>query len=534
MMEQLIKHTNEMFPYVRPYCSTLYSSDDLKEFEINFTPIDISGLPQNEGVVYFYHGEEETEIKKIEKDNPHCFFSPLNNNNYIEFLTTANKLTRNKKNLDLLQQNLEELLKNEKKLTHLLKRENIEKINQKIISQYLESDPSVFYAVDTEELISNIKKVFGKKIKSLQLQELEDLDEVNELHFPLFVGKKIFVLNLELKKIDEYEEIFLKSMIYYWINRFLLLTRECDKGSSGNTLWEKIFSTIPLPMALISDSGEILLHNKQFVDLHLLPSECLNMKTGEKVQLENISYFLDRFNLNDKVFDREDHVSLYFFRAISNDSESLDSGRIQKISSKELGIISSSIAHELNNPLGGVMAAISLLELDTWSEENRQHLADMKESAKRCRDLIEIFLGFSKVSKNASKTCSLEEAIKQSLNMLRFRMIESNLRFELTYEIEESLDLDVNFSTSTMLFYLIFGEVLTAVHHGMLIAPRSNKLIKAKYQETSSSAAILFEDSISYQKDLLESKLLRYLIDTENLNVEITENAIVITEWKLT
>ena len=180
------------------------------------------------------------------------------------------------------------------------------------------------------------------------------------------------------------------------------------------------------------------------------------------------------------------------------------------------------------------MAAISLLELDSWNDENIQHLADMKESAKRCRDLIEIFLGFSKVSKNAQKTCSIEQAVKQSLNMLRFRMIESNLRFELSYQLVETAAFHVSFSTSTMLFYLLFGEVLTAVNHNMLISSQNNKIIKARYTENNDSVAIHFETPVKYQKDLLDSKLLRYLIDTENLNIEIAEDSIVITEWKLT
>lgn len=528
------RENTKTFTYLDTYCSNQFSSMDIKDIDMAITPIKLSQLPHSEGMVYFYHEDEESEIKKIERDYPHCFFSPLLKDDYIDFLKTANDLALKRKNVLKLQENLEVINQNEKKLSHLLKRENIEKINQKVISQYLDSDLNIFYAVDSDELLSNIKKVFGKKIKILSLIEFDKIEEVNQFDYPLFVGKTIFILKLELKKIDEYEEIFLHSMIYYWINRFLQLTKECECGSGGNSLWEKIFTTIPLPMALITDKGEILLHNKQFVDLLLLPSECLTMKSGEKIELKNMSYFLDRYDLSDDSLKREDKVSLYFFRAISSEDENIENGRIQKISSKELGIISSSIAHELNNPLGGVMAAISLLELDSWSEENIQHLADMKESAKRCRDLIEIFLGFSKVSKNAQKTCSIEQAVKQSLNMLRFRMIESNLRFELSYEIIERAGFHVSFSTSTMLFYLLFGEVLTAVNHNMLISSQNNKIIKTKYLENNDSISLCFESPIRYQKDLLESKLLRYLIDTENLNVEIAEDSIVITEWKLT
>ena len=66
---------------------------------------------------------------------------------------------------------------------------------------------------------------------------------------------------------------------------------------------------------------------------------------------------------------------------------------IKSVSSEELGIISSSIAHELNNPLGGILAGLSVLLLEDLEMENRLSLEEMKRGTERCRQLINIFLG---------------------------------------------------------------------------------------------------------------------------------------------
>lgn len=502
---------------------------------MRLTPVELNEIPQGDGVVYFYHHDEESEVSQIEQNSPNCFFSPFDGTIQVDFLATVNRLAFKKKVLGQLLSNSEELASNEKRLGHLLKREHQDS-DQGTLDFYYEHDSTLFNIVEMEELIQGIRKATGKKVKIIDIISMDELEEVGPYQYPIFNGKNIHILKLEFKKIDEHEEIFLRSIIFYWVNRFFLLTRECEVDSGGNSLWERIFSVIPLPMALISENAEILLHNRMFVAMELLPSQCLGMKSGEKIQVKDTTYLLDRSQLEEGVQGRQDHIDLFIFRSIGEEKDLGENSRLQKISSKELGIISSSIAHELNNPLGGVMAAISLLELDEWSEEEKQHLADMKESAKRCRDLIDIFLGFSKVAKNAQKICTIEEAIKQALNMLRFRMIESNLRYDFEFHTEENLSFNVNFSTATMLLYLIFGEVLTSINHGMLIAGKghNHNTIKARYVENEDSVVISFQEPVSYQRDLMESKLVRYLIDTENLSVEIAPSTITITEWKLT
>src|SRR5207244_298957 len=103
-------------------------------------------------------------------------------------------------------------------------------------------------------------------------------------------------------------------------------------------------------------------------------------------------------------------------------------------SGQELGIISSSIAHELNNPIAGIQAALSLLQLDeSLNQEATQTLVEMKNGAMRCKQLIETFLGFSRANpKNIvseSTMSPIDICYQQAQNLLRFRTVESGIRF---------------------------------------------------------------------------------------------------------
>ena len=99
-----------------------------------------------------------------------------------------------------------------------------------------------------------------------------------------------------------------------------------------------------------------------------------------------------------------------------------------------LGELAACVAHELNNPLAGILAALSLLSLeDDWSLDALADLNDMKNGAKRAKELVEIFLGFSKFSPAAAKVPSIKDSLDQAINLLKFRMIESNLRLGMKY-----------------------------------------------------------------------------------------------------
>lgn len=85
----------------------------------------------------------------------------------------------------------------------------------------------------------------------------------------------------------------------------------------------------------------------------------------------------------------------------------------------ELGTIGSSIAHELNNPLGGMLSFLQLIKMDLKGDEPWfQDIEEMEKGARRCQDIVQSLLGFTrKSSQDASEIIDLREAVLQALKI---------------------------------------------------------------------------------------------------------------------
>ena len=180
-------------------------------------------------------------------------------------------------------------------------------------------------------------------------------------------------------------------------------------------------------------------------------------------------------------------------------------------------------------PIAGVQAALSLLMLtEDLNEEAKQTLTEMKNGATRCKQLIETFLGFSRATpKNVTtidlKLSPIEICYQQAQNLLRFRTVESGIRFSFLFIRHSEFRASVNLSLLTMTFYLILGELMTQYSHQLLVAEKNQieKVIKGEIIESSQEIQIqLNELNIS---SLSLSKLIQNLLTIENFVLQVSD-----------
>ena len=288
---------------------------------------------------------------------------------------------------------------------------------------------------------------------------------------------------------------------------FISKLKKEDLFNQSNLLLEKAFYHLPYPLCILTTEGEVIRYGKYFSQLQILPREASKLLHGSEYEKSGKLYKVYRTELSDKL------VMLVFFPF------SLD--RNISFNFEDLGIISSSIAHELNNPLAGILTAISCLEFEQFSSDSSEVLLDMKKSGKRCKELVEIFLGFSRTHLGHQSPCAARDLVCHAYDLLRFRMMENGVHMDLIVKQGGAAFQHQQFNSSliTMVFYLLFGDIFTLVAHKRLLAETSYRK-NIQFEERSNSLTLQFDLGFDFAKFYQEPKLLTHLLELESIKVK--------------
>lgn len=455
----------------------------------------------------------------------------INFNSYEEITTLLEKIFLSEKRLQL-----QSKIRESEKIYESIKTQNLSWSGEEIKQQSLDQKKDLEALLDLEiqllgeEQIKNWNthfKAFAKKHSHLlnmvimqehQLIEEEFDDNTLVYHLPY----NDYFLLLKFKNHDWKTEGFSLELIVTTLLRTIQLQdQQLIKSDGEIDFWKKIFSKIPYPMAVISGQGDLLIYNESFAKIGILPKECLRFRDQESLELHQQFYKVRRIEFPINLINAS-----YFVFYTSENREANDPAFSKGVKGAptgtvdELGIISSSIAHELNNPLAGILAALSLLSLEEWSEDNLVDLDDMRNGAKRCKELVEIFLGFSKFSPAAGQAASIKASLDQALNLLRFRMIEANLRLDVKYTPTlESFSHQMNSSIMSMILYLILSELMTAFAHERLITQANLSAMSGEVMEFSNQIVLKLDHDFEYEEKIAQSKLIQHLLVFEKLEI---------------
>jgi two-component system NtrC family sensor kinase len=110
----------------------------------------------------------------------------------------------------------------------------------------------------------------------------------------------------------------------------------------------------------------------------------------------------------------------------------------QLISTEKLasiGRLAAGVAHEINNPLGGILAFTQILmqEHPQDEEDRRQCLAEIERSALRCKAVVESLLRFSRQTPNDQVgPVSANDVVRSALRLASYRMSLDGLQLVTT------------------------------------------------------------------------------------------------------
>ncbi len=157
-------------------------------------------------------------------------------------------------------------------------------------------------------------------------------------------------------------------------------------------------------------------------------SVCVGCSLGKNFQIQDKNSF---FNVHSQPLSLMEDENAHFWVHVYEDSteQNLYEKKITQFARlEELGLISSSIAHELNNPLGGILSFIQIMKMELPKQHILMNdLNMMHETALRMKKIIEDLLIFSR---------SNQELVLEDTDI--YYLTESVLgQFDLQFKVEK-------------------------------------------------------------------------------------------------
>lgn len=231
--------------------------------------------------------------------------------------------------------------------------------------------------------------------------------------------------------------------------------RAYEQASHLKAQWEATFDAIAEPLCITDVQFNLLRMNQSFVlaskktAKDLIGKNCfqaiahqstpkqilegkreLRLRIPNNEQIESRTLELHVHPLNLKPTDNK--AFLLIFRDLT-DQLRLERQVLETTKMVELGIISSSIAHELNNPLGGILSFLQLILMDIEKDsELASDIFAMEEAARRCKEIVENLLGFARQEQATKKSIlDLRELTVQVLNILKIQTRSRGIKIDI-------------------------------------------------------------------------------------------------------
>lgn len=227
------------------------------------------------------------------------------------------------------------------------------------------------------------------------------------------IGSLFFLRDEEFSK----DEIELFQKVAESVSLALNRLSKLEQSESLKEQWQTTFNAITAPAALIAENYDVIQANSAFLErlpvgassspagmkcyktLFARETPCPNCRLGKNFRLEmgrGKSQSWEIYSQEVKIEPLHERAYFHIYQDIT-DQLKMERKILESARMAELGTIGSSIAHELNNPLGGILSFVQLIKMDLKPEDTLYpDIEEMENGVRRCKDIVQNLLGFTR------------------------------------------------------------------------------------------------------------------------------------------
>lgn len=170
-------------------------------------------------------------------------------------------------------------------------------------------------------------------------------------------------------------------------------------------------------------------------------------------KLNEIMYLISCFPI---YFDEQKAV-VYIMKDITETRRLKDQiYHLDKLSS--LGTLTSGVAHEINNPLTGIIGYTEMLLMKKESDHATKYLNNIYDSAIRCKKIVENMLTFSRQTTAQKSLENINDIIDKTIELHEYWLKSTNIEIVRSYEEIPYINVDRQQTQQVFLNLLINAE----------------------------------------------------------------------------
>ncbi|HEX7672655.1 MAG TPA: histidine kinase dimerization/phospho-acceptor domain-containing protein [Bdellovibrio sp.] len=230
--------------------------------------------------------------------------------------------------------------------------------------------------------------------------------------------------------------------------------QKMKESESLKEQWEATFNSMSDPVVLIDENYDVIQSNKALEErlkerehpqngrkcyqlLYNREDVCPGCQRGKNFRVQSRSSSPRTYEVYSQSIVLESEKPAVFVNLYHDVTAQLKMERqiLESAKMAELGTIGSSIAHELNNPLGGILSFTQLIKME-MNPANPLYpdIVEMEAGVQRCKEIVQNLLGFTR-NPNSDKEgpVSLKEVATRALKIVELQTKSQGIDVKLHF-----------------------------------------------------------------------------------------------------